>query len=373
MIIGTDKERKVDSHGRIVEWRVGVTPGAVERLKSLGHACLIESGAGVAAGYTDEEYFRSGAEIVATQSEVYERSDMIYKVKEPQKDEWTLFKKSQILFTYIHAGNRPEMLANLLQRGVVGIAYEDVQTADGRLPMLEPMSIIAGHISQQRAYQYLLTDTGNVGILSGSMAGVPPAKVVVVGTGFAGEAAIRLARASGSQVTALFKDNFARAERIMLTYPGVICLKSTPDNVRVALYGAHVLNNCMTWPISMRHEVLIPSSMIDLMDTHGIVMDVSSELQGGLETTRGIHTSHAEPTVKLAGKTHYVVPNIPAIAARSASNALVNATLPWAEKIAAGWDWLKVRHDTPLYSGLTCAGGKVINPVIKEWFESIGR
>jgi alanine dehydrogenase len=371
MIIGTDKERKVDAKARIVEWRVGVTPGAVERLVRLGHTYLVEAGAGATAGFSDEQYVRAGAEIVATQAEVYARADMIYKVKEPQRGEWELFRKGQILFTYIHSGNRQEMLESLLAREVVGVAYEDVQLDDGRLPMLEPMSIIAGHISQQRAYRYLLADEGNVGIISGNMAGVTPAKVVVMGTGFAGEAAIREAHGSGSHVIALYKDGFARAERIMRNYPGVICLRSTPDNVTRALEGAHVLNNCMTWPISLRDEVLVTKEMLSLMDPNGIVVDVSAELQGGLETTRGVHTSHAEPLIRLAGRTHYVVPNIPAIVARSASEALVNVTLPWAEIIAGGWDWRAARADSPLYRGVTCAGGQVINAVVREWYDSV--
>ncbi len=373
MIIGTDRERKVDAKGRIVEWRVGVTPSAVERLVKLGHKYLVETNAGIAAGYSDEQYQLAGATIVRSQEEVYARAEMIYKVKEPQRSEWGLFRKGQILFTYIHSGNREEMLASLLARDVVGIAYEDVQLHDGRVPMLEPMSVIAGHISQQRAYRYLLADEGNVGIISGNLAGVAPAKVVILGTGFAGEAAIREAQGSGSQVVALYKDGFARAERIMRNYPGVICLKSTPDNVRRALEGAHVLNNCMTWPISLRNEVLVTSAMLSLLDDNGIVVDVSAELQGGLESTRGLHTSHAEPIVRVAGKTHYVVPNIPAIVARSASEALVNVTLPWAEVIAGGWDWRQASPDFPLYRGLTCAGGKVINSVVKEWYDSLSR
>ena len=371
MIIGTDKERKVDSKGRIVEWRVGATPSAVERLVKLGHSYVVETGAGVTAGFSDDQYASAGAKIVASQEEVYARADMIYKVKEPQRSEWGLFRKGQILFTYIHSGNREEMLANLLSHEVVGVAYEDVQLPDGRLPMLEPMSVIAGHISQQRAYRYLLADEGNIGIISGNLAGVAPAKVVVMGTGFAGEAAIREAQGSGSHVIALYKEGFARAERIMRNYPGVICLRSTPDNVRRALEGAHVLNNCMTWPISLRNEVLVTSEMLSLMDEHGIVVDVSAELQGGLESTRGVHTSHAEPTVCLAGKTHYVVPNIPAIVARAASEALVNVTLSWAEILAGGWDWRAAKQDSPLYLGLTCAGGKVVNATVKEWYESL--
>ncbi len=371
MIIGTDKERKTDAKGNLVEWRVGITPGAVERLVQLGHTCLVENGAGQAAGYGDEAYRGAGAEIVSTQAEVYARAQLIYKVKEPQKPEWGLFRKGQILFTYVHACNRLEMLSGLVERETVAIAYEDVQTADGRLPMLEPMSIIAGHMAQLRAYQYLLVDAGNVGILSGSMVGIPPAKVAILGTGFAGESAIRIARACGSQVIALYRDNFTRAERIMQNYPGTICLKSTPENVRFALQGAHVLNNCMTWPITRRNEVLITADMLSLMDEHGIVMDVSAELQGGLESTRNLHTSHAEPVVTIAGKPHYVVPNIPAIAARSASNALVNATLPWAEMIAGGWDWRHAQEDSPLYRGITCAGGRVVHPVVKEWYDAM--
>lgn len=371
MIIGTDKERKVDSQNCIVEWRVGLTPGAVERLVKIGHECLIEINAGIAAGYSNEEYQNAGAEIVSTQEEVYARAGMIYKVKEPQRSEWELFNNGQILFTYIHSGNREEMLSNLLKREVIGIAYEDVLLSDGRLPMLEPMSIIAGHISQQKAYRYLLADEGNVGVLSGNLAGVLPAKVVILGIGFAGEAAIREAHGSGSQVIALYHNNFSKAEKIMRTYRGVVCLRSTSDNVRRALDGAHVLNNCMTWPISLRNEVMVTSDMLNLMDSNGIVVDVSSELSGGLESTRGLHTSHANPIVNRVGKMHYVVPNIPAIAARSASDALVNVTLPWAEIIASGWDWRYAQQESPLFRGLTCAGGKVINPDIKDWYDSL--
>jgi len=371
MIIGTDKERKTDHENRVVEWRVGVTPGSIERLHRLGHTCLVETGAGVAAGFTDDSYRRAGAEVVATQAEVYARADMIYKVKEPQRPEWNLFRKGQILFTYIHSGNRQEMLESLLEREVVGLAFEDVQLDDGSLPMLEPMSIIAGHISQQKAGHYLLIDGGNIGIVSGHIAGVPPANVTVIGTGFAGEAAIRVAWAMGSRVTALYNRNFARAERIMRTYPGVVCLRSTPDNVRRALEGAHVLNNCLTWPISLRDELLITAETLELMNPNGIVVDVSAELQGALETTRGFHTSHADPIRIVGGRPHYVVPNIPAIAARSASEALANATLPWAEVLVGGWDWRKALSSDPLYRGLTCAGGKVFNAAVREWYESL--
>ncbi len=370
--IGTDKERKVDSKGRIIEWRVGITPDAVTRLVKLGHTYLIESGAGIAAGYADEVYERAGAEIVQTQEEVYSRADMIYKVKEPQKGEWDFFHEGQIIFTYIHSGNRREMLSSLLKHKVVGIAYEDVRLSDGRLPLLEPMSIIAGHISQQKAYRYLLTDEGNIGIISGNLVGVAPAKVVILGTGFAGEAAIREAHGAGSHVIAFYKENYRKAESIMRNYPGVICLRSSTENICRAIYGAHILNNCMTWPISMRNEILITKEMLSLMDDNGIIIDVSAELQGGIETTRGIHTSHIEPTVQIEGKMHYVVPNIPAIVARAASEALVNVTLPWAEIIASGnFDWRTTSHDSPLYSGLTCAGGEIINSEIKDWYNSI--
>lgn len=370
MIIGTDRERKIDAQGREIEWRVGVTPGAVQHLVAQGHECLVETGAGLAAGFTDSEYARAGAEIVGGQQEIYGRAELIYKVKEPQEAEWDLFRPGQILFTYIHSAGRRAMLDALLEHRVVAVAFEDVRTADGRLPMLEPMSIFAGHVAQQKGYQYLLCDGGNVGILSGHMTGIEPAKVCVLGTGSAGEAALRVAWGMGSRVVALYHGNFVRAQRIERSYRGVTCLQSTPDNVARALEGTHILNNCMTWPIDRRDELLVSTAQLASLDDHAVVVDVSAELLGGLESTRGVHTSHDDPVVRIADKIHYVVPNVPAIAARSASLALVNSTLPWACKLAAGWSWDAATTDDPLRRGLTCAGGQVHEPLIKSWYES---
>lgn len=371
MILGTDKERKTDAVGRLTEWRVGATPDGVRQLTAAGHTWLVETGAGRAAGFEDAAYAAAGAEIVATQTELYGRAELICKVKEPQPAELGLLRPGQLFFTYLHcAGDRP-LLDGLLDRRVVAIALEDVRTPDGRLPLLEPMSIFAGHLAQQLGYRYLLGDAGGVGLLSGHLTGIEPAKVCVFGTGHAGEAAIRVAWGMGSRVVAFYRSNRLRAERIERIYPGVTCLQSTPDQVARALDGAHLLTNTMPWPVARRHQLLVTTEQLVTLDPHAVVLDVAAEHEGGVESSRGVRTCHAEPLVEVAGKRHYVVPNIPALAARSASLALAQATGSWIRQLAEGWNWRDAPAEDPLRLGLTCADGEILEPRIRAWYGDV--
>ncbi len=359
MIIGTNKETKNR------EYRVALLPSGAETLVAAGHTVLVEAGAGAGAGWTDEAYEQAGARLVADSETLFAEAEMIYKVKEPMPAEYDLLRRDQVLFTYIHsAGNRP-LCDKLLSSGVTGIAFEDILLDDGRLPLLEPMSIFAGYMGMLKGFELLTPMLGGPGLLPGGMPGVRPTRVMILGAGFVGCGALQVAHGLGADVTVLDIDVDALA-RVSQRFPGIKTLLSNAENIREALAGADVLLNAVSWPRTRKGH-LVTREMLGLMPAGAVVVDVAADIRGGLETCER-QTSHDEPTYVTGGHTHYVVANIPSLAARSASEALAAVTMPYALQIAAKGARQALLDDMPLRRGLTCLDGNMVRAVTAEWY-----
>ena len=359
MIIGTNKETKNR------EYRVALLPEGARELVSQGHTVLVEKGAGAGAGWADDEYRAAGATMVQGGAAVWEAADMMYKVKEPMTWEYDLMRPGQVLYTYIHsAGNRP-LCDKLLARGVLGIAFEDVLTDDGRLPLLEPMSWIAGYMGMFKGFELLQTLNGGPGLLPGGLAGARPAGVLILGCGLVGAGAVRVAAGLGAAVTALDIDE-AKLEAIREAHPEVATLLSSPENIAAALPGTDILLNAVMWP-KTRTGHLVTREMLSLMPAGAVLVDVAADIRGALETCER-QTTHDDPVYTVAGHPHYVVANIPSLAARSASEALARVTLPYALKLAAEGAGAALLEDRPLRHGLTCIDGHMVRQVTAEWY-----
>lgn len=359
MIIGTNKETKNR------EYRVALLPSGVEALVGRGHTVLLERGAGSGAGFDDAAYEEAGASLVDDPEQIYGEAELIYKVKEPMSWEYDLLRPEQTLFTYIHsAGNRP-LCDKLLEHRVRGIAFEDVELDDGRLPLLEPMSAIAGYMGMFKGFELLQTVNGGSGLLPGGLAGVRPTRVMILGGGYVGSGALQLAHGVGAEVTVLDID-VDRLERLGGRYPGTRTLYSNAANIRAALREADLLLNAVMWP-KTRKGHLVTREMLGLMPAGAVVVDVAADVRGGLETCER-QTTHDDPTYEVDGHVHYVVANIPSLAARSASEALSNVTLPYALRLADEGTRRALLSCAPLRRGLTCIDGQMVRAVTAEWY-----
>ena len=359
MIIGTNKETKNR------EYRVALLPSGAEALVAAGHTVLVEQGAGAAAGWPDEAYQQAGARLVPDSQTLFARAEMVYKVKEPMPPEYDLMRRDQVLFTYIHsAGNRP-LCDKLLQSGVLGIAFEDIQLDDGRLPLLEPMSTIAGYMGMVKGFELLTPLQGGPGLLPGGMPGVRPTRVMILGAGFVGRGALQVAHGLGADATVLDID-VDILQQVSQRFPGVTTLLSNAENIRQTLAGADILLNAVSWP-KTREGHLVTREMLGLMPPGAVVVDVAADIRGGLETCER-QTSHDDPVYTIDGHPHYVVANIPSLAARSASEALAAVTLPWALRIANEGPAAALAGSLPLRRGLTCMGGKMVRDITAQWY-----
>jgi alanine dehydrogenase len=359
MIIGTNKETKNR------EYRVALLPSGVEALVGQGHTVLLERGAGSGAGLRDGAYEEAGATLVDDPGQIYAEAELIYKVKEPMSWEYDLLRPGQTLFTYIHsAGNRP-LCDKLLEHRVCGIAFEDVELDDGRLPLLEPMSAIAGYMGMFKGLELLQTINGGSGLLPGGLAGVRPTRVMILGGGYVGCGALQLAHGVGAEVTVLDID-VDRLEQLGRRYPGTRTLFSNAANIRAALGEADLLLNAVMWP-KTREGHLVTREMLGLMPAGAVVVDVAADIHGGLETCER-QTTHDDPTYVVDGHVHYVVANIPSLAARSASEALSNVTLPYALRLADQGTRRALLGSAPLRRGLTCIDGQMVRAVTAEWY-----
>ncbi len=359
MIIGTNKETKNR------EYRVALLPDGVRALVSRGHTVLVEAGAGAGAGWGDEEYEAAGATMVAESAEVWARAELMYKVKEPMKWEYDLMRPGQVLYTYIHsAGNRP-LCDKLLAHRVLGIAFEDVLTEDGRLPLLEPMSWIAGYMGMFKGFELLQTLNRGPGLLPGGMPGATPAGVMVLGCGLVGAGAVKLAAGLGATVTALDIDE-GKLTALAEAHPGITTLTSNPENIASALATADILLNAVMWPRTRKGH-LVTREMLSLMPPAAVLVDVAADIAGALETCLK-QTTHDDPVYEVDGHQHYVVANIPSLAARSASEALAVVTLPYALQLADLGARTALLQDRPLRHGLTCIDGQMVRDVTAEWY-----
>ncbi|HEY2102212.1 MAG TPA: alanine dehydrogenase [Chthoniobacterales bacterium] len=323
MIIGVPKEIKEQ------ESRVGLLPSSARSLTTRGHAVLVQKGAGVGSGYPDEDYSSAGAEILDSAQEVFNRSEMIVKVKEPLPAEWPLLRKGQILFTYLHlAASRP-LTEALLKSGVTGVAYETIQIGN-RLPLLEPMSEIAGRMSVVMGAYYLAKHNGGTGVLLGGVPGVLPGRVVVLGGGTAGVNAARMATGLGADVTILEVD-LERMRFLDITMDNAHTLYSSEAHLHDLMATTDLLIGAVLVP-GAKAPKLITRAMLRKMKPGSVVVDIAIDQGGCAETSRP--TTHLDPVYIEEGVTHYCVANMPAAYARTATQALTNITARYVELLA---------------------------------------
>lgn len=362
MNIGIPKEIKPQ------EQRVGLTPAAVQQLTSRGHHLIVEKGAGIGSGFPDSAYQKAGAALVTEHADVFSKAEFIIKVKEPLPEEYGLLRSHHLLFTYLHLAASWELTEGLMRSGATCVAYETVE-ANGRLPLLEPMSEIAGRMSALVGAYHLGGPYGGGGVLLSGVPGVLPGKVVVLGGGTAGVNAARMAAGLGADVTILELDH-ERIRFLDTTLPGVSTLYSTEVGLRQLLPEVDLLVGAVLVP-GARAPRLVTRDMLRLMKPGSVLVDIAVDQGGCVETTRA--TTHSSPTYVEEGVVHYCVANMPGAYARTATEALTNVTYKYAEAMAnLGFD--KACEKLPsLASGLNVANGQIVSQVVAEAFPQASR
>lgn len=358
MIIGVPKEIKEGEN------RVALTPAGVHALAQDGHTIIIETDAGLGSGLLDIEYTQQGARMVS-KNEVFEQSDLIMKVKEPLEEEWSLLKKGKMLFTYLHLASSRELTVGLLKSGVTGIGYETVQNKNRQLPLLVPMSEVAGRMSIQLGMRFLEADYGGRGILLSGVPGVPPAEVVVLGCGVSGFNAAKVAVGLGAHVTIIDIDHDKLKYVDDVLHGNVMTMFSNPYMIRRAVSYADVLIGAVLIP-GAKAPVLVTEEMVYEMKTGSVIIDVSVDQGGSVETTHA--TTHSEPTYKVHEVIHYGVPNMPASVPRTSTYALTNATLPYIRAIASKGLRKAAEEDSSLAAGINLCNGVLTHPAVASSF-----
>lgn len=355
MLIGVPKEIK--NH----EYRVGLTPSGVRELTAHGHQVLVQSQAGLAIGFADEQYLQAGAKIVAHADEVFAKAEMIIKVKEPQAAECRMLRPGQLLFTYLHLAPDPEQASLLLESGAVAIAYETVTDDKGGLPLLAPMSEVAGRMAIQAGAHALEKAQGGRGVLLGGVAGVAPGKVIVLGGGVVGLNAARMAMGLGADVTILDK-SLARLKEIDMVFGGRIkTLMSNTSNIEESLKEADLIIGAVLVPGAAAPK-LVKRAMLKQLKPGAVLVDVAIDQGGCFETSRA--TTHQDPIYIVDGIVHYCVANMPGGVARTSTMALTNATLPYAIELAdKGWPQA-LSENLHLRNGLNVCQGKVTHRAV---------
>jgi len=356
MRIGVPREIKSD------EYRVGLTPTAVREYVARGHEVLVEQGAGAGAGYADDAYGRAGARLLSTAREVFEAAELVIKVKEPQPEEWARLKPRHILFTYLHLAPDPAQAEGLLASGCAAIAYETVTDAAGGLPLLAPMSEVAGRIAVFSAGETLLKHNGGMGLLISGVPGVPPARVCVLGGGVVGMNAARMAAGLGAEVVVVERSIPRMRELDNMFLGRILTRYSTLDAVEEEVLKADVVIGAVLTAGAAAPK-LVKREHLQQMKPGAVLVDVSIDQGGCFETSRP--TTHHQPTYVVDGVVHYCVANMPGAAPRTSSEALVHATLPFGLQLAGqGLDALKTnRH---LAKGLNVLGGQLTHPAVAE-------
>ena len=359
MIVGVPKEVKRD------EYRVAILPVGVEELVRAGHRVLVEVGAGLGSGLTDEDYLRHGAEMVATAEEIFGRADMILKVKEPQSCELPLLRKDQIVFTYFHFAADRELTEGVLKSGCVAVAYETLSDDQGRLPLLTPMSEVAGRMSVQEGAKYLERPQMGRGILLGGVTGVDPAWVTILGGGVVGANAAKVAAGFGAHVN-LLDINLDRLRYLDDIMPAnVTMLYSDRHTVREQLGRADLVIGAVLVP-GAKAPRLIEQEDLRLMKSGSVIVDVAIDQGGCVATSRP--TTHSNPTFIIDDVVHYCVANMPGAVGRTSTFALCNVTLPWALKIVKlGLDQA-AKQLPPVARAINLYQGEVTNQAVAETF-----
>jgi alanine dehydrogenase len=357
MVIGVPKEIKNQEH------RVAMIPAGVQMMTARGHHVLIEQGAGAGAGIMDEEYAELGAQIIATAADVYAKAEMICKVKEPVASEYGHLQSGQILFTFLHLAPALELTQALVKRQVVAIAYETVETTDGRKPLLEPMSEIAGRMALPIAAHYLSSPLGGRGVLLSGVPGVPPATVAILGGGTVGYNAARMAAGMGASAILLEVDASRMRSLDEVLPPNVTTLMSNPLNIAECLRQADVLVGGVLIP-GAKAPRLVTQDMLKLMKPGAVIVDVAVDQGGCVETIRP--TTHSDPVYQVNGIIHYGVANMPGAYGRTATFALTNVTLPYVLEIAdKGWGQVAREHPE-IAKGLNVVHGNITYPAVAE-------
>ena len=354
MIIGIPKEIKE------MEFRISATPNNVRDFVARGHRVLVQRSAGEGAGFSDEAYEAAGAVLVGSAEEIYGESEMILKVKEPLPAEYPLLREGQVLFTYLHLAPNRELTDALLKAGVTGIAYETVEK-NGRLPLLIPMSEVAGRMSVQEGAKYLEREYGGRGVLLGGVPGVEPAKVLVIGDGTVGTNAAKIACGMGASVCMLGID-LDRLRYLSDVMPGncVVCM-SSPSNIRSYIETADLVIGAVL-VVGERAPKLVTRDMLAAMKRGSVIVDVAIDQGGCVETSRP--TTHSDPVFEVDGVIHYCVANMPGAVPRTSTLALTNATFPYALKLAdMGWKEA-LRSDAGFLKGLNTWNGRLTCPSV---------
>ncbi len=357
MRIGVPKEIKVH------EYRVGMTPSSVREAVYHGHDVLVQKGAGFAIGLLDEQYAAAGAKLVDTAEEIFATADMIVKVKEPQQSEWKQLREGQVLFTYLHLAPDPDQARGLMESGVVAIAYETVTDARGGLPLLAPMSEVAGRMSIQAGAHCLEIAQGGRGQLLGGVPGVPAAKVVILGGGVSGTNAARMAMGLEAHVTVIDLNLHRLYELDTRFGPSLNTIYSTVDAIEEHVLGADLVIGAVLVPGAAAPK-LVSEEMVKKMKKGSVLVDIAIDQGGCFATSRP--TTHAEPTYILHDVVHYCVANMPGAVARTSTFALNNATLPFTLALADKGYAKALAGNPHLLAGLNVYKGRITYQAVSD-------
>ena len=358
MIIGVPKEIKAQEN------RVAILPAGVLSLKDAGHAVYVQAKAGKGSGFSDEEYAKAGAEILNTPEEIYEKSEMILKVKEPLEPEYGLLREGQIVFTYLHLASDPVQTQALIKSKIVGIAYETVELPNRTLPLLAPMSEIAGRMSVQVGAFLLQKINNGSGVLLGGVPGVAPGNITIIGGGVVGTNAARIAAGLGARVTIL--DVSAERLRYLDDMYGnrIVTLISNSYNIAKSVEDADLVIGAVLIP-GGKTPVLVTEKMVKAMKKGSVIVDVAIDQGGSVETIDRL-TNHKNPYFVKHGVVHYSVPNMPGAVPRSSTFALCNATLPYVLQIANKGYKKALKENSALMKGLNVYNGKITFKAVAE-------
>lgn len=357
LTVGVPREVKAEEH------RVAITPDGVRELLHVGATVLVERDAGVDSSIPDDDYARAGALIVGSAAEVWERADLVCKVKEPLASEFALFRPGLVLFTYLHLAAYPAVADALLAGGVTAIAYETVQEADGALPLLAPMSEVAGRMSVQIGAHFLERHNGGRGVLLGGAPGVRPARVVVLGAGNVGWNAAWMAAGLEAQVDLLDRDVDRLRHVDQIQMGRITTVTSNRGAVERAVAEADLLIGAVLVP-GGRAPVLVSEDMVRSMRPGAVIIDIAIDQGGCVETSH--ETTHADPVYVDHGVVHYAVGNMPGAVPNTSTHALTNATLPFLAELARLGPTEAVRRDGALARGVNIAAGRVVNDAVAE-------
>ncbi len=360
MDIGIPKER------RDAEYRVALTPAAVRELVAAGHRVYVERGAGEGSGFLDQHYLDAGATVVYSPQEVYGRGELIAKVARPLQEEIDLLHEGQVIMAFFHlAAAHPNKMRSLLDRRVTAIGYETIEEEDGYLPVLRPISMMAGRMAPLIAGRLLQNDAGGKGILLGGVPGVAPAEVVIIGTGTVGTEAALAFAAAGASVYALDINPRALERLDRLSHHQVVTLNATPYNVAKVLTFADVVVLAVYRP-GYRAPIIIRRDMLRTMRRRAVIIDFSIDQGGAAETSRP--TTHRSPTFVVDGIIHYCVPNVTGVVGRTATHAISNALLPLVLAIANEGLDKAVQQYPALARGINVHNGEIVHPALRELY-----